>query len=220
MLVGNMKAKHFRWLFLPLLAALAVVLGSAEAPFTIGLHQEFSQDKYRFAGGTAPWALAFAGLFIGLYFLLMHAPCAKNGPPVSGWWRRTIAFWLDFILAVTALSAIFGLLPTLTEWRRTGFFAWNFERTSPAPGDALLTETSFALDIPVLILYFAWPIVRRRPTPGACIMGYLIVADDGAALTLGKAIKRTLHGLTFLGDRKRATFRVDESFGTHAARLE
>jgi uncharacterized RDD family membrane protein YckC len=203
------------------LAVLLVAEFSGDAPFTIGLSGEFSQDKYRIGGGTAPWALAFAALIIVLFFLLMYAPPAKHEMFPAGWWQRMIAFWIDFILAVTAVSAIFGTLPMFAEWRRTGVFAWNFVRTTPASGDGLLFVLLVFLAFPTLVLYYAWPLVRRRPSPGACVMGYQIVADEGATLTWSVAIKRTLLGWsTFLGDRKRAELRVDESYGTHAVKLK
>jgi len=224
-----MNVKHFRWLFLPLLVALLVTMFSVDTPFTIGLSGEFSiiglsggcsQDKYRIAGGTAPWALAFSVIVIGLYFLLMCAPPAEHGQKFSSWWRRLAAFWLDFFLAVAAVAPILGLIPTFTEWRRTGVFVWNFERATFAPGDGLLFAVLFALAIPAFAFYFSWPLLRRRPSPGTCIMGYQIVADEGAALTLGAALKRTLLGVTFLGDRYRTKFRVDAWFGTHAVKLK
>jgi len=221
MLEYEMRAKHFRWLFLPLLAALVVVMLSRDAPYTIGLSGEFSQDKYRIAGGTAPWALTFAILIISLFFSLMCARPAEYEPMPSGWLRRTIAFWIDFVLAVTAVGAVLGTLPMVVEWRRTGVFVWNFERTTPAPGDALLSVFLFVLAVPALVFYYALPLVRGRPSPGACVMGYQIVADEGVALTWDLAIKRTLWGWTsFLGDRKRTKLRIDESYKTHAVKLE
>jgi hypothetical protein len=221
MLVCEMNAKHFRWLFLTALLALLAFLSYLQDPVTIGLSVEMSQDKYHIAGGTAPWALAFAALFIGLYFLLMFATSAKHGQPFCGWWRRMSAFWLDFILAMTAVGAVLGILPMFAEWRRTGVFAWNFERTTSAPGDGLLFVCLFVLAVPALALYYAWPLVRRRPSPGACIMGYQIVADEGVTLTWEAALKRTLLGWsTFLGDRKRAKLRVDGTYNTHAVKLK
>jgi len=221
MLECEMNAKHFRWLFLALLMALLVAIFSADTPFTIGLSGEFSHDKYQIAGGTAPWALAFAVLIIILFFLLMNTPPAKHEPLSSGWWRRTIAFWIDFVLVITAASAVLGILPMVVEWRRTGVFVWNFERTTAAPGDDLLFFLLFVLAVPVLALYYAWPLVRRRPSPGACVMGYQIVANEGATMTWDVAIKRTLWGWTaFLGDRKKAKLRIDESYNTHAVKLK
>lgn len=220
MLVCNMSAKHFQWLFLAVLAALLAFMSNLSDPVTIGLTGEMSDGRYRIAGGTTPWALAFAALIICLYFLLMYARPAKAELSFPGWWRRLSAFWLDLILAVMAVSPIFGILPTLFEWRRTGAFAWSFERTSPAPGDGLLFVLLFVLAIPAFVLYYAWPLVRRRPSPGTCIMGYQIVAEEGVTLTWAVALKRTLSGwTTFLGDRKKAKLRIDASYGTHAIKL-
>jgi hypothetical protein len=215
-----MNAKHFRWVFLPLLAGVMLVMSSLDAPTTIGLSGESSGDRYRIAGGTAPWALFFAALAIALYLLLMYSSPAHHGRTILGWWQRLAAFWLDFFLAMMTVSPILGLLPVLAEWRRTGVFAWSFERTSPAPGDGLVFAVMFAIAIPALALYYTWPLVRGRPTPGACIMGYQIVGNNGPTLTLGAALRRTLWGFTFLRDWREKSLRIDEISETHAVGLE
>jgi hypothetical protein len=217
----EMNAKHFRWLFLLLLAGLVLVAFSLDAATTIGLSGESSGDKYRIAGGTAPWALLFAALTIGLYSLLMSSSPPSHGGTIRGWWwRRLAAFWLDFFLALMATSPILGLLPVLAEWRRTGVFAWSFERTTPAPGDGWLFAAMFAIALPSLAIYYIWPLVRGRPTPGACIMGYQIVANNGSALTWRAALMRALLGLSFLRDWREKTLRIDEESATHAVELE
>jgi hypothetical protein len=121
-----MMAKHFRWLFVGLLVVLLFV-GIVAEPTSIGVSAQWSNDRYRFAGGTQPWALAFAALIVGLYLLLMYAIPSSLGKPLPGVVRRFVAFWLDFVLAMMAVAPIFGVLPTLTEWRRTGVFEWVFE---------------------------------------------------------------------------------------------
>ena len=211
-----MNAKHFRWLFFLLLAGLVIVAYSLDAPTTIGLSGESSSDKYLIGGGTAPWALCYAALTVGLYFLLMYSSPTSHGRTIRGWWRRLAAFWLDFILVMVAVSPILGLLPVLAEWRRTGVFAWSFERTTPAPGDGILFVMMFAVAIPTVALYYIWPLVRDRPTPGACIMGYQIVAANGAALTFRGALRRTLWGFSFLRDWREKSLRIDEETETHA----
>jgi hypothetical protein len=50
-----------------------------------------SSSGYRFAGGTQPWALAFAVAVIGLYLLRMYAEPAKLGHPLPGVFRRFVA---------------------------------------------------------------------------------------------------------------------------------
>jgi uncharacterized RDD family membrane protein YckC len=186
-------------------------------------------DRYLFGGGTQPWALAFAALVIGLYFRLMYSVPVGGGNPLPGVVRRFIAFWLDFVLAMMAVAPILGVLPTLTEWRRTGVFEWAFERPSPAPGDGLLIAAQVVGISVALVLYYAFPLVRRRPSPGTCIVAYQVVADDGVMLTLQTALLRTLLGciallLAYLApfvarDRKNGKFWLDKVFGTRAVIL-
>jgi uncharacterized RDD family membrane protein YckC len=214
-----MNAKYFKWVFLPVLATILLSDYSNHTPFIIGLGLESSQNGYRIAGGTAPWALAFAVLIICLYFLLMYAPPAKEGQEFFSWWKRLAAFLIDFYLSMMAVCPLLGLLPALAEWRRTGVFAWSFQRTTPAPGDGLLDIAVVILAFSALGFYFAFPLLRRMPSPGTCVMGYQVVADEGVNLTLGTVLMRMLKGTSFLGDRKKTTFRIDELFGTHAVKL-
>jgi uncharacterized RDD family membrane protein YckC len=221
--------KHFRWLFLGALAVILVVCVVAE-PISLGVSEEWSNGGYRFAGGTHPWALAFAALVTSLYLLLLYAVPAEIERPLPGVFRRFVAFWLDFIFAMTAVTPILGILPTLTEWRRTGAFEWAFERRSYAPGDGLLSAMGVVLASVALIFYYALPLIRPRPSPGTCIMGYQIVPEGGTTMTLRLALLRTLLGFIalsgayvapFVGrDRKKGKFWLDKVFGTQAVMLK
>ena len=223
-----MKVKHFRWVFLASLIAL-VILGYAFELPTMGMSAEWRNDRYYFAAGTAPSALAYAAVFIALYILLMYAPPSDSGKVLPGVLRRFVAFWLDFILAMYALAPIFGILPTITEWKRTGVFAWNFERTTPAPGDTLLASTGIVLCSVALLFYYAVPLMRRKPSPGGCIVGYQIIPDEGTSLGLQKALLRTLLGFIaacgaylapFIArDQKKGKFWLDKVFNTRAVTL-
>lgn len=224
-----MTVKHFKWPFLGVLAAF--VIASNVAEFTaLGVSSEWSsRSGYRFSGGTEPWALALAGVLIGLYLLLMFAEPAKPGQPLPGVFRRFIAFCFDFVIAMGALTPIIGLLATYTEWKRTGVFQWSFERTISVPGDGPLSWVGLLLGAPVLVLYYALPFVRRRPSPGTCIAGYQIVPDDGVTPTLKTAVLRTLLGFIALStvyfapfvarDRKQGKFWLDKVFSTRAVML-
>jgi uncharacterized RDD family membrane protein YckC len=223
-----MKVKKLRWLFIVTLAALFVVSFVYEFP-TIGASAQWTNGRYRFAGGTAPWALGCGLLIIGLYLLLMYASPSDFGQPLPGVFRRFVAFWLDFILAMLAVAPIVGILPTLTEWKRTGVFAWNFERTTPAPGDALVAMIGLVFCTVGLVFYYALPLIRRKPSPGACILGYQIIAEEGTALSFRIALLRTLLGFiavccAYLApfvarDRKKGKFWLDKVFGTQAVML-
>ena len=226
--VPAMTARQFRWLFLGLVAVL-LFMGFVADPMTIGASAQWSNDRYHFAGGTQPWALAIAALVIGLYLLLMYSAPLGVGTPLPGVLRRFVAFWLDFVLAMVAAGPIFGVIPTLMEWRRTGIFEWVFERTTPAPGDGLLLATGFLLCSVALVLYYAFPLAHNRPSPGTCICGYQIVADNGGTLSLRTALLRTFLGFIALcaaylapfvaRDRKNGKFWLDKVFGTRAVML-
>jgi len=223
-----MRIKELRWLFIAVVAAL-VVRGFVGQPTNLGVSAEWINDRYRFAGGTAPWALAFALLVSGLYLLLMYASPAVQRQPLPGVFRRFVAFWLDFILAMMVVAPILGILPALTEWRRTGVFEWNFQRTTPAHGDWLLATIGVALCFVALLFYYALPLIRLRPSPGTCIVGYQVLPDEGTTLSLRTALLRTLLGFVAVAaayiapfvsrDRTKGKFWLDKVFGTHAVRL-
>jgi uncharacterized RDD family membrane protein YckC len=220
--------KELRWLFVAVLAVL-VVIGNISEPATFGISQQWTNGNYSFAGGTHPVALTFALVIAVLYLLLMFAPPAHLGEPLPGVVRRFVTFWLDFLLAMILITPILGILPALTEWKRTGTFKWHFERTLHVQGDGWLTAAGAILLIPGLVFYFAFPLIRRRPSPGACITGYQIVPDDGTTMTPRTAILRTLLGFIaacgaylapFIArDRKKGKFWLDAVFGTRALRF-
>jgi hypothetical protein len=226
--VPRVTVKEFRWLFIAAFTALVVLGFVSEIP-TIGAFAEWTNGRYRFAGGTTPWALAYALLVIGLYILLMYASPSDQGQTLPGVFRRFVAFWLDLMLAMFALAPILGILPAITEWRRTGVFAWNFERTTPAPGDMLLASISLVFCSVALVLYYATPLIRHKPSPVGCIVGYQIIPDEGTTLTFRTAVLRTLLGFIAVcgwylapfvdRDRKKGKFWLDKVFGTRAVTL-
>jgi hypothetical protein len=125
-----MAIKELRWLFLAVLAAALFSLNLLNEPVTYGISQQWTNGSYRFAGGTHPVALAFSLVVLFLYLLLMLGPPPTLRNPLPGVFRRFLAFWVDFILAMMAIAPIMGILPALAEWRRIGHFEWNFERTT------------------------------------------------------------------------------------------
>jgi hypothetical protein len=223
-----MGMKELRWLFLAVLA-VALFLSFISEPVTFGISQQWTDGAYRFAGGTHPVALIFALIIMMLYLLLIFAPPANLGAPLPGVFRRFVTFWLDFILAMMLITPVIGILPALSEWKRTGSLQWNFERTLRAPGDGWLAAAGGSLLIAGLVCYFAFPLIRRRPSPGSCITGYQIVLDGGMAMTARTAILRTLLGFIaacagylapFIArDRKKGKFWLDAVFGTRALTL-
>ena len=223
-----MTVRHFRWI-----SPIAIALELSVSLFTatlLGYSAEWTSEGYRFAGGSAPWALGLAALISFLYLLLMDAKPVAAGAPVASLLRRFIAFWVDFLVGMSAISPVVGLLPIIVEWKRTGVFAWSFERTTPAPSDIPVTVCSAMLAGIVLLLYYAIPLVRLRPSPGACVLGYQVLPEAGGYLTLRRALARTSLGFVavcgaciapFVGrKRKKGMFWLDNMFRTRAVWLK
>jgi uncharacterized membrane protein YhdT len=219
MMNRRMNAKHYRWVIVLLLVG-AWFFDGRYAPFNLGCEEQISDGRYHLACGSAPWALWQSALFAGFYLLLIYSPPAAPGQGFFGWWRRMAAFWLDFVYSTAIVAPLVGLIYIFEEWRRTGVFAWAFERTAPAPGDGLTDAAAYALLIPATLLYFAFPLIRKRPSPGSCVMGYQIVGDSGSRISLKTALKRVVLGFTFMADRKRQIPQIDRWCGTHAVKLK
>jgi hypothetical protein len=225
-----MTTKLLKWPFIGLLAAFVVATNVAENS-TFGISSEWSSTSgYRLSGGTQPWALAFSLVAIGLYFLLMQAQPTPLSDPLPVVFRRFVAFWLDFVIAIIVVAPILGIVPMLTEWRRTGIFRWHFERSAHVSGDGLLTFGTVLVGGAALVLYYALPLLWCRPSPGTCIAGYQVIPDTGVKLTLRTVILRTLLGFLAVAgaylvpfgerNRKQGKFWLDKVFNTHAMRME
>jgi uncharacterized RDD family membrane protein YckC len=216
-----MNVRHFRWVILPLVVVAGGFAFLSHLPYTLGFSAGTSTDAgFHISAGSAPWALEASAVYLLVYLLLMFAPQAQLGEQLTGWWRRFSAFWIDFLFLMTILAPTIGFIPVYMEWRRTGVYVWAFKRVSPAPGDTVTIAITTVLMIVMFLSYFVLPLVRARPSPGTCVMGFQIVRDDGGEFSLATALKRTVAGFTFLGDRHRPVARIDSWFGTHAARLK
>jgi len=224
-----MSTKELRWLFLAVFA-VAFFVSLVIEPLTLGVSLEWSNGNYRFAAGTHPSLLLLALIIWGLYLLLMHSTPASAGKPLPGVFRRFVAFFLDFYLALMAIAPVVGILPAILEWRRTGDFQWNFERITPAPADGWLSSAGFVLSLALLVSYFVLPVIRRRPSPGSCIVSYQIIPDDGVTITFRMALLRMLLGFIaacsaylapFIArDRKKGKVWFDKVCGTRAVILK
>lgn len=224
----NMRTKDFRWLFLAVVAAL-LIIGNVRGPETLGVFYGWTNGRYSFGGGTAPWALALSVVTIVLYLALMYSAPGEEGQPLPGVFRRFVAFWLDFLLATMTVAPMMGILPMLTEWKRTGVFQWDFERTTQFPGDGMVAAIVLPLFFAALVAYYVLPLMCGKPSPGSCILGYQVLPEEGRTLRLWRAIGRTLVGFVALclawlapfldRDRKHGQFWLDKAFRTRAIKL-
>lgn len=225
-----MTVRQIRWMFVGLLVLfLPLNIVFSRGSLVIGVFAEWADGRYRFSGGTQPWALGFGVLIVGVFILLMGAKRVESTTPLPGLMRRFAAFWLDFLFAMSALTPIISVVPVIVEWIRTGNFVWSFDRTSQTAGDVPLTILSFMLLISGLLFFFAVPLVLRRPSPGACVLGYQVVPDEDRVVSLRQALLRSLFGYFALctgfiapfvaRDEKTGKFWLDKVFHTRAVLL-
>jgi hypothetical protein len=223
------KAKQIRWLFVGSLVAFGILWGGDADDSIIGVSQKWANGSYLIESGTSPWAITYSFVTVGFYVLLMSARPCECGQNLPGVFRRLVAFSLDFVIGGTVITPILALLPTLLEWRHTGWFKWHFVRATPAFGDDLATDIGLLLALIALLLYYTLPLTFGKPSPGSCIVGYQIVPDEGQRLEFSKAMTRTLYGFTAVlfacfapfvaRDREKGKFWLDRLFRTHAVIL-
>jgi uncharacterized RDD family membrane protein YckC len=90
------------------------------------------------------------------------------------------------------VSSIAELIPLLLETRRTGRFAWHFQRNYSTNTDGLAALASL-VSIALMVLYFAFPLTRGRQTVGYFIVGLKVAPPfgDEGRFTLKAALMRT-----------------------------
>ncbi len=225
-----MKLVQMRWILVGILALIQILaILYPGPPVSFGVSMEYVNGEYRYAGGTGPALLGFAILFTGAYFLVVHGEPPGTGKPFPGIFRRWVASIIDMMIVIIALGSVFGAIPILLEWHRTGQFQWTFERSTRTPWDAAVALTGVSIMFAGMLFYETYALVKQRPSPGACIMGYRIVPDEGTSLDFKRAMLRSLLGFValcaaylapfILRDRKKGKFWLDKVFSTHAVTL-
>ena len=168
-------------------------------------------------------------MVILLYLKLMNTEPTDSAKALPTIFRRFVAFWLDFVLAMSVFAPLGGFVVIMVEWHRTGAFKWIFERATAAASDDRLMSVLCVLAMVGVVLFFVVPVFRGRPSPGACIAGYQILPDEGRTMTLRRALTRTLLGGVALSiwpiapfllrDREHGKFWLDKVCHTRAVFL-
>jgi len=137
-----------------------------------------------------PDAVAAFAATVVFGLLLTSAP-PKRGSPVEGVSRRAAAFLVDGLFLAT-MSPGLAVMAAVVTHLPSGTLAGVFVLLPANAGDIVISAIVAALAAGFPLLYFALPLARGKPTPGTCVMGYVVVRDDGARLGFAAAIKRTL----------------------------
>lgn len=146
------------------------------------------------SAGSHPAVLIWAAAAIALFVLLMvRKPGAvTEGVPTRK--RRILAFLIDFWFSLSIVSGVGAMFPLWLEARRTGHFAWYFQRNYSADTDGLAALSSL-VTMALMVLYFAFPLTRGRQTVGYFVVGLKVAPPfgDEGRFTLKAALMRTYY---------------------------
>lgn len=113
--------------------------------------------------------------------------------------RRVLAFLIDFWFCLLIVSSVGELVPLWLEAKRTGHFAWHFQRNYSFSSEGLAASVSLVF-MALMVLYFAFPLARGRQTVGYFIVGLKVAPPFGDAgrFTFKAALVRTFYALVGL----------------------
>jgi uncharacterized RDD family membrane protein YckC len=131
---------------------------------------------------SVPSLLAALTILIAYSIALNPTDPGSKGP-VAATGRRAIAWFIDFLLALTALTSVLTLIPLTTEALATGQFVWEFQRTQITLTDWLVTLLVIALGFAGMAFYWALPVMRGGQTVGQYILGLRVIPATADSLS-------------------------------------
>jgi hypothetical protein len=149
--------------------------------------------------GTHPAGILWSVVAIFLYFALLKQSRRVEIIGNAGMGRRAAAMLIDFFFVVIATSSIDSLIPLVIEARRTGHFAWYFQRDYAVSTDSsILTPLVFVVLIE-FFFYFVIPLTRGKQTVGDYLMRIRVAPPFGyeGRFTMREACRRVFYA--FMG---------------------
>jgi hypothetical protein len=158
----------------------------------IGTSSEIRGGNEYFSAGSDQIVVAWSVAAILVFALLMIClpRLTTEGTPRK--WRRAVSDLIDFAFSLFVLSAISTLLPLWLESRRTGHFAWHFERQGAVNANSFFNAVGVFLVMFLMLCYFAIPLMLEKQSVGGCIMRIRMTSPFGAdgRLTFRGALER------------------------------
>ncbi len=114
--------------------------------------------------------------FFAVLMMSKQNSVAIGVPP---WWRRIVAVLVDFYFGVITIAGMSAMIELALEARRTGHFAWSFERHYSVTSDLAFGIPLLLLDMAVLILYFVFPLTQGKQTFGCFVTGIKVTPPFG-----------------------------------------
>jgi len=177
------------------LALAALGIGSLIVAFSgggqIGFSVTYENGVQDVSAGTSPRALV-AALIIVIALVVAMDPESDDRPgrAAASTLRRGVAWFLDLLLSLTAVSALVAFFPLVMEAIATGHFQWQFERNSATVGDWLVGLLGIIFLFAGMATYWGIPAVRAGQTIGQAVLGLRVVSATAEPLTLRACLLR------------------------------
>lgn len=180
------------WLGLSIIILMYVFSAGA-----VGFDSHSNGGKGYMAAGSHPALLAWSAFSIVLVAVLFRLKVEEIPDGIPSGWRRFFAFLMDLWFIGAILASLGGLVPLWIESRRTGHFAWHFERNYSVPSDDLVFPLVL-ISLAVIFLYFVWPLTKGKQTLGCFILRLRVAPPFGlsGAFTFQQAVRRVWMELT------------------------
>lgn len=183
-----------RWgLLLALIAAFA-----AMAPFGGGNFAMHCVDRNCEVMASSSAVSAVLGVVLLVALLSIPRRAFELTGEAVGCWRMIAALFIDMMLVTLGLASVLALPMLLAEASYSGHFEWSFRRKELRPSDAPLAiggTTVLLLALIVLRMHALW---RQRPSFGQYLMGYAVIGDGSAEITLPVVLRRTVWAVLLL----------------------
>ena len=170
---------------------LSIILTYLFSASAVGFNSHSEGRKGYMAAGSHPALLAWSAFSIVLVAVLFRLKVEEIPDGISSSWRRFFAFLMDFWFSLAIVASLGGVVPLWIESRRTGHFAWHFERNYSVPSDAFGVPLVF-IGLALMFLYFAWPLTKGKQTVGCFILRLRVAPPFGlsGAFTFQQAVRR------------------------------
>ncbi len=163
-------------------------------------------------------------VLIGIaYFITLTLPPVGTTDQLAGTGRRAAAWFIDFLVSLTAFTTVLALIPLTIEAFATGHFEWLFQRTDITPGDWIVALVVVALAFVGMGFYWAVPVMRGSQTVGQCVIGLRVIPTTPDPPSLGRVWVRGLlqpfAGVLWLGKLITGKYWHDQFANTKVVRV-
>jgi hypothetical protein len=168
-----MKRMVVALLFLPA-ALLTQFAGEGDLGFSV----EGTDQRSQVSAASDPVLIAISLLSLALMALLLARQAPNEVEGIPTWRRRFAAFVVDIYIVFGATTPLVAVISLAVEARRTGSFAWSFERDFTVASDWYVGLPLTLALVGMVALYFALPIVYGTQTVGCYLLRLKVAPVD------------------------------------------